>query len=119
LSYIDLAVKEGGKILIGGKRARLLGSCEQGWFVEPTLIEGLPNDCRTNQEEIFGPIATLMPFKKEEQVLEWANSTRYGLAATVWTRICKGPTESRQNFIRGLSGSTAGCFEICALLLEE
>ena len=86
LSYLDLAREEGGKILCGGKPARVPGRCEKGWFVEPTLIEGLSNRCRTNQEEIFGPVATLMPFDTEEEALEGANGVRYGLAASVWTR---------------------------------
>lgn len=86
LSYVELAKKEGGKILAGGKRAFVGGRCERGWFVEPTVIEGLPHDCRTNQEEIFGPVVTITPFEGEDQVLDWANSTAYGLAATVWTR---------------------------------
>ncbi len=57
----------------------------KGWFIEPTVIEGLPYDCRTNQEEIFGPVVTIMPFDTEEEVLGYANSVRYGLSATVWT----------------------------------
>ena len=56
-----------------------------GWFIEPTIIEGLAHDCRTNQEEIFGPVVTIMPFDTEEEVLGYANSVRYGLSATVWT----------------------------------
>ncbi len=86
LSYLELAQQEGGKILCGGKRAKVPGRCENGWFIEPTLIEGLPNSCRTNQEEIFGPVATLIPFDSEKQVLEWANDVRYGLSASVWTQ---------------------------------
>ena len=85
LSYIALAKEEGGKILCGGRQIRLAGRCQNGWFVEPTVIEGLPYDCRTNQEEIFGPVVTLQPFDSEAEVLQYANSTAYGLAAMMWT----------------------------------
>ena len=84
-SYIDLARTEGGKILCGGNRVFLEGRCSGGFFMEPTVIEGLAHDCRTNQEEIFGPVVSLMPFDTEEEVLGYANSVRYGLSATVWT----------------------------------
>src|SRR5215510_14050562 len=86
LSYIEIAKDEGGKILTGGKRVRVEGRCSGGWFIEPTLIEGLASACRTNQDEIFGPVATLIPFDSENEALEIANSTRYGLAACLWTR---------------------------------
>jgi aminomuconate-semialdehyde/2-hydroxymuconate-6-semialdehyde dehydrogenase len=85
LSYIELAKKEGGKILCGGCAVNPGGEFSNGWFIEPTVIEGLPYDCRTNQEEIFGPVVTLMPFETEEEVLKYANSTVYGLSATIWT----------------------------------
>ncbi len=85
LSYIKLAEEEGGTILAGGKRKILDGKHKDGWFIEPTIIEGLSYDCRTNQEEIFGPVVTIMPFDTEEEVLKYANSTEYGLAATIWT----------------------------------
>ncbi len=85
LSYIDLAQRENGKILCGGKAVKVAGRCADGWFVEPTVIEGLCFDCRTNQEEIFGPVVTIMPFDTEEEVLSYANSVEYGLSATVWT----------------------------------
>jgi aminomuconate-semialdehyde/2-hydroxymuconate-6-semialdehyde dehydrogenase len=85
LSYIELARQEGGTVLHGGNRVNPGGRCSGGWFIEPTVIEGLPFNCRTNQEEIFGPVVTLMPFDTEEEVLAFANSTRYGLSATVWT----------------------------------
>jgi aminomuconate-semialdehyde/2-hydroxymuconate-6-semialdehyde dehydrogenase len=85
LSYIDLAQEEGGKILTGGRRIIVEGRCEKGYFIEPTVIEGLRFDCRTNQEEIFGPVVTLQPFDSEEEVLHYANSVEYGLSATVWT----------------------------------
>lgn len=85
LSYIDLAKEEGGTILCGGNRVKLEGRCSGGYFVEPTVIEGLSHDCRTNQEEIFGPVVSLQPFDTEDEVLRYANSVRYGLSATVWT----------------------------------
>jgi len=86
LHHIDLAQKEGGRILAGGKKREIPGRCKNGWFIEPTLIEGLSPQCRTNQEEIFGPVATLASFETEEEALTAANGTRYGLAASVWTR---------------------------------
>ncbi len=85
LSYIALAREEGGTVLCGGERLRLEGRCEDGWFVSPAVIEGLSFSCRTNQEEIFGPVVTLTPFDSEEEALAMANSTPYGLAASVWT----------------------------------
>lgn len=125
LSYIELARKEGGAILCGGKPVNFAnrhaeygglaaavtspaaaGSSKTptsddpasdearfsepvsrltGWFIEPTVIEGLAYDCRTNQEEIFGPVVTIQPFETEAEVLRYANSVRYGLAAIVWT----------------------------------
>ena len=85
LGYIDLAKEEGGKILIGGTRMHVEGRCAGGFFVAPTLIEGLDVLCRVNQEEIFGPVATLIPFDTDDEVIAMANSTAYGLAASVWT----------------------------------
>ncbi len=86
LSYIELAKEEGGKILLGGKRVELTGELKDGYFIAPTIIEGLAYNCRTNQEEIFGPVVTITPFDTEEEVLMMANSTQYGLAASVWTQ---------------------------------
>ncbi|MBX3282681.1 MAG: aldehyde dehydrogenase [Acidobacteria bacterium] len=89
LSYIELAKEEGGTILTGGSVLEppksVGGEKLDGWFIEPTVIEGLPFDCRTNQEEIFGPVVTIMPFDTEDEVLAYANSVRYGLSATIWT----------------------------------
>ncbi len=85
LSYIDLAKQEGGTILTGGARVTVPGRCANGYFIEPTVIVGLNEQCRTNQEEIFGPVVTIMPFDTEEEVVGYANSTQYGLAATIWT----------------------------------
>lgn len=89
LSYIELAKQEGGKILTGGNRVKLNGRCASGYFVEPTVVVGLNESCRTNQEEIFGPVVTIMPFDSEEEVINYANSTPYGLSATIWTENLK------------------------------
>jgi aminomuconate-semialdehyde/2-hydroxymuconate-6-semialdehyde dehydrogenase len=101
MSYIELAKIEGGTILTGGHsidlseitRVSELANPQsairspqlKGWYIEPTVIEGLPHNCRTNQEEIFGPVVTIMPFDTEDEVLGYANSVRYGLSATLWT----------------------------------
>jgi aminomuconate-semialdehyde/2-hydroxymuconate-6-semialdehyde dehydrogenase len=85
LSYIGLAQEEGGKILLGGRRRIVEGRCKGGYFIEPTVIEGLNESCRTNQEEIFGPVVALIPFKTEEEAIAMANGTQYGLASSVWT----------------------------------
>ncbi|HXB12060.1 MAG TPA: aldehyde dehydrogenase [Bacteroidia bacterium] len=85
LSYIDLAKQEGGKILCGGKAIKMQGEQSEGWYIEPTVIEGLPYNCRTNMEEIFGPVVTIMPFDTEEQAMQLANSTEYGLTSMLWT----------------------------------
>ncbi|MBM3432785.1 MAG: aldehyde dehydrogenase [Bacteroidetes bacterium] len=82
---VDRARQEGGKILIGGEPFAAAGSCAMGFFYKPTVIEGLGPDTQTNQEEIFGPVATLQPFQNETQAIELANHSGYGLAATVWT----------------------------------
>lgn len=83
---IDTARQEGGKILYGGHLVKLKGRCEKGFFIEPTVIEGLGPDCETNQQEIFGPVVTLQSFKTEEEALQLANATQYGLSATIWTQ---------------------------------
>jgi aminomuconate-semialdehyde/2-hydroxymuconate-6-semialdehyde dehydrogenase len=88
LSYIDLAKAEGGRILCGGTAVKPSGF-ENGWFIAPTIIEGLSQSCRTNMEEIFGPVITIMPFETEEDVLGMANDTAYGLACTIWTTDLK------------------------------
>jgi aminomuconate-semialdehyde/2-hydroxymuconate-6-semialdehyde dehydrogenase len=85
LNYIDIAQQEGGKILTGGQQITIDGKCKNGFFVSPTVIEGLEMACRTNQEEIFGPVVTIMPFDDFEQSVALANGTGYGLAASIWT----------------------------------
>jgi len=85
LDYVALAEEEGGHVITGGKKVVVNDRCENGYFMEPTIVDGLEIDCRTNQEEIFGPVVTLVPFLSEEEAVSIANSTDYGLAATVWS----------------------------------
>jgi aminomuconate-semialdehyde/2-hydroxymuconate-6-semialdehyde dehydrogenase len=89
LSYIQLATEEGGKILTGGHELKLEGRCADGYFIAPTVIEGLAYTCRTQQEEIFGPVVTLTPFDTEEEAITMANSVKYGLASSIWTNDLK------------------------------
>jgi aminomuconate-semialdehyde/2-hydroxymuconate-6-semialdehyde dehydrogenase len=89
LSYVDLAREEGGTVLTGGHRAHLEAPFDQGYYIAPTVIEGLAFNCRTNLEEIFGPVVTLTPFDTEDDVLMMANATEYGLSATLWTSNLK------------------------------
>jgi len=89
LSYVELAKEEGGTVLTGGERVIMEAPFEEGYYLRPTVIEGLNYDCRTNQEEIFGPVVTITPFDTEEEVLMMANSTQYGLSATLWTSDLK------------------------------
>ena len=84
LSYIALAQEEGGRVECGGHTVSVAGA-PHGYFIAPTVITGLSMSCRTNQEEIFGPVVTVMPFDSEEEALALANATKYGLAATLWT----------------------------------
>lgn len=86
LSYIAIAQEEGGKVLCGGERMQLPGENAGGYFLSPAVIEGLTATCRTNLEEIFGPVLSIQPFETEEEVLALANGVEYGLAASVWTR---------------------------------
>src|ERR1043166_3172431 len=81
LGYIDLAKEEGGTIAAGGRRVD-----RKGYFVEPTVITGLGCECRVLQEEVFGPVVTITPFRGESEAVAFANSTRYGLSASLWTR---------------------------------
>ncbi len=84
-SYIEIAKSEGGRIIHGGEAVHPNGG-ENGWYIQPTVIEGLNQKCRTNQEEIFGPVVTLESFKGDEEAIEKANATDYGLSATIWTQ---------------------------------
>lgn len=86
LNCIEIAKNEGGKILLGGNAVKLEGRCANGFFIEPTIIEGLDANCTTNMEEIFGPVVTLQTFKTVEEALQLANTSNYGLSATIWTQ---------------------------------
>ncbi|MFC4528301.1 aldehyde dehydrogenase [Dyella halodurans] len=86
MGCIAQARDEGGHVLCGGEVVNMDGRCADGWFVQPTVIEGLDGHAATNQHEIFGPVVSLIPFDDEAEALSIANGTGYGLAASVWTR---------------------------------
>ena len=86
--YIDNAAQYGGKVIFGGASVSVDNS-EDGYYLEPTIIEVQDNSCTLNQEEIFGPVVTIMPFNDENEVLAMANDVSYGLSATLWTNDLK------------------------------
>ena len=83
--YVELAQQEGGTLLAGGKQVQVPGRCKNGYFMQPTIFEGLDNTTQCNQQEIFGPVITLQPFDSDDDALRLANQSRYGLASTIWT----------------------------------
>lgn len=86
MECIETAKREGGRVLCGGNPVKFEGRCEKGFFIEPTVLEGLGPQCKSNMEEIFGPVVTLQSFETEQEALELANCSDYGLAATIWTQ---------------------------------
>ncbi|MDA9952719.1 aldehyde dehydrogenase family protein, partial [Chitinophagales bacterium] len=102
LNHIDIAKDEGGQVLIGGQAVKGKGRCKDGYFIAPTVIEGLEPGCVTNQDEIFGPVVTLNKFKTEEEVLVLANNTKYGLSATIFTNDLKRAHRVAENIHAGI-----------------
>ncbi len=102
MSYLTLAEVEGGTILCGGTPVKMKGENEHGYFLRPAVIEGLSQNCRTIQEEIFGPVVTITPFDTEEEVLGFANGTKYGLSATVWTKDISKANRMAENLDAGI-----------------
>ena len=86
IACIETAKQEGGTILCGGNALQLEGRCSNGYFIQPTVIEGLGANCITNMEEIFGPVVTLQSFSTEEEAIQLSNASNYGLAATIWSQ---------------------------------
>src|SRR5690606_32975519 len=85
-SYLELAKQDGGKFDLGGNRPE---GIEGGYFIEPTIITNLPDQCRVQQEEVFGPVVAITPFDSEDEVIAAANGTPYGLSASVWSNDIK------------------------------
>ncbi|RYY99317.1 MAG: aldehyde dehydrogenase [Chitinophagaceae bacterium] len=112
MGCIATAKAEGGTILAGGNAVTPGGRCAGGYFIEPTVIEGLGPQCRTNLEEIFGPVVTIQKFSTEEEALALANAGNYGLSATIWTKDI-----SRAN--RMAQGVEAGIVWINCWLLRD
>lgn len=102
LSYIEDANTQGGKVLTGGEQVKLSGRCQNGYFLQATIIENLANNARCNQEEIFGPVITLQPFDTDEEALALANDSDYGLAATIWTNHLARAHQLAENINTGI-----------------
>lgn len=102
MNAIHTAEQEGGKILTGGKRAAVTGRCKNGFFITPTIIETAHPHCAINQEEVFGPVVSLIPFSDEEEAIAIANSTSYGLASTIWTQDIGRATRVAQKIQTGI-----------------
>ena len=88
ISFVEMAKDDGGTVLFGGNKVIIEGF-ENGYYMEPTIVEVDSNKCRINQEEVFGPVVTVMPFSTEDEVLQMANDVKYGLSVTLWTNNLK------------------------------
>ena len=89
LLYFDNARNNGAKFLIGGKSRKIKGACSKGWFIEPSIIEGLDRKSESYKEEAFGPVVSIHSFKTKEEAIKLANETNYGLSASIWTSDLK------------------------------
>ena len=100
-SYINLANDEGGTVLCGGEKVVVEGF-EDGYYLQPTIIEVSDNQCKLNQEEIFGPVVTIMSFKTDKEALTLANDVKYGLSATLWTNNLNRTMQFSQQLQTGI-----------------
>lgn len=102
MSCIAKAKQEGGVILCGGNAIQVAGECSKGYFIQPTVIEGLGPSTITNQEEIFGPVVTLQSFKTTDEAIQLANATSYGLQSTIWTQDISKAHQLSNNLESGI-----------------
>jgi len=100
-NYVKIAEDDGGKILCGGLEVTIEGF-ENGYYMQPTIIEITTNDCRINQEEVFGPVVTIMSFKTDKEALQLANNVKYGLSATLWTNNLNRTMQFSQQLQTGI-----------------
>ncbi len=101
LNYVKIAQNEGANLLTGGKRVKIDGF-ENGYYMQPTVLEISNNNCIINQEEVFGPLVTIMPFDTTDEVITMANNVRYGLSATIWTNNLKRTMQLTQDIQAGI-----------------
>lgn len=102
LSCIELAKSEGGLIETGGRKLTMGAEFENGWYIEPTVITNLPKNCKTNSEEIFGPVVSIQPFESEQEAVELSNGCGYGLAAIIFTTELQKAHRVAENLQAGI-----------------
>ncbi len=110
LDYIDIGIAERGRVVLGGKRC-MAGPCEQGFFIEPTIFVDVTSWMRIAREEIFGPVVCIMKAGSLDEALEIANSTAYGLVASIYTRDVNASATAERDLETGIvyvNASTIG-----------